>query len=447
MYLLSIGFLTRSWEKVVVYGYLPLSVYFVGQLYVFRFIQPWEINNFLFPDGRSDFFKLTPLLIFSMAITSSFLVKLIVDKVKSWWLVNMLLLIMFLNIIRLLVNNSFLPWWINMARFFEDLGLVIWIWWTGDYLSRINKKQKEIFWEYLRKTIKIVLIITSTLVLIQGIKGSPLGLVVEQSNTFPYFGVDTNELGAVPRPIGLMGDANNQGFRILTVLAAWVLLYVVAGGIDWKKQRWLVLPILAIIWLQSRAVYLGFFVLVLWWGYYGGFESIRKIKLGKWAWSFMTLIIIFVTVVLGVRFLGSVSTLGGNSGWETRLNLLKVSSRLISHYFLVGVGKGNFTEVAFREDLTGFMRTFPWPVHNGFILILVEQGISGLLLWVGLLSLLIYKLIKNNRYSLKIKSLVLSAIVAQFIVMFFQPFPEILNWLVIVAVLLLDDDKTDVKKA
>lgn len=444
MYLFFLGWATKSWEKVVVYAYLPLSVYHVGQLYVFRFIQPWELNSPLYPDGRSSFFKLTPLLLFSIAIIMSFLTKLFVNKVKSWWMINILLVILSLDIVRLIVNNSFLPWWVNLANFLLDFSLVVWAWWVCDYLSRIGKVDKEFFWKFLGKLTKTILIITSVLVLIQGIKGSSLGLIVEQSKAFPYFGVNTNELGLVPRPIGLMGDANNQGFRMLMILMTWILLYIRVGNIDWKRQKWLILPMLAIIWLQSRSVYLAIVPIIFWFWYYGGLDNLKKLKLTKTTWWLAVSVLVVVIMIIGVRFWGSMSSLGGNSGWLTRTKLLGVSERMISHHFWVGVGKDNFSAVAFREDLTGFVKTFPWPVHNGFILILAEQGIFALLLWFGFLFIFIFNLFRSHKYSRKIQFFVLAGLLAQFTVLFFQSFSEILSWLVIVGVILLSDDKTGI---
>jgi hypothetical protein len=74
LYILALFLISGSWEKTVIFGFLPLAIYFVGQLYVFRVIQPEELNHPLYPDGRSMYFKFTPFLVLGIAVVVSWIV-------------------------------------------------------------------------------------------------------------------------------------------------------------------------------------------------------------------------------------------------------------------------------------------------------------------------------------------------------------------------------------
>jgi O-antigen ligase len=89
-----------------------------------------------------------------------------------------------------------------------------------------------------------------------------------------------------------------------------------------------------------------------------------------------------------------------------RANLVSVALRLIGHHFWWGVGVGNFIPVAYREDLTGMMRSFPESVHNGWVLIMAEQGWWGMVFWLLFVGLLGYKWWKKYKNDFRYKWLI-----------------------------------------
>lgn len=449
-YILTIFWLTKSWKKTVVYAYWPLAIYYVGQLYVFRVIQPEELNHPLYPDGRSIYFKFTPLLILETAMLITWLVRMITEKIKGNWLIIILLIGVISRQISAM-NGGIVPWWVQLGNTINDLSGVLWLWWVIDYLQSENKKEKIDFWKYFSLFLKTVTIIGSVLVIVQGIKGSGLGLVVEQSGILPYSGAGSDSGGWLVRPIGLWTHANVAAFSILSQLLAWVLIRFYKekknGLID---QKWLLLPIIALIWLQSRSVFLAIIPVLGWWGYFYKTEiklAIKKVQLSVWSWIAGIGIMFLSAMVVVDRFWNSVTNFGVYSGWETRSRLISVAMRVFSHHFWWGVGSGNFIPVAFREDLSKIMRTFPESVHNGWILILVEQGVVGAIVWVIFLAVFVKKWWAFTKNNMKLRWFVLVMIISQSIVMMFQPFQDILTLGVIMGVLLLADEGNEGKKS
>jgi O-antigen ligase len=84
---------------------------------------------------------------------------------------------------------------------------------------------------------------------------------------------------------------------------------------------------------------------------------------------------------------------GGDSSWSERTDLLKVSIKLVKENFWLGTGMGNFVKA--MEDYVP--RTFGripllQPVHNIFVLVLVELGLPGFLILFYILG----KVFLNN---------------------------------------------------
>jgi hypothetical protein len=447
LYILTLFFINRSWEKTVVFGYLPLAVYFVGQLYVFRVIQPEELNHPLYPDGRSLYFKFTPLLVMGVAMVVSWLVKLMTIKFRTNWLIVILLVVVGLNMVSVM-SNQVLPLWTILGSLTNDLALVIWIWWTMFYLGKASEIERKFFWKFLMNLFKAVLIIGAVLVLAQGLKGSGLGLVVEQSEILPFSNSGSDEGGWLNRPIGIWTHANEAAYYLMTYFMAWLLIKI---RFDKKRdgllgENWMFIPLASVIWLQSRSVFIGLVPMSIWWicFYFRRIKSrIKTLRLGGIR-LFLVLAGMFLgSVVVVNRFWNSVTNFGESSGWVTRTGLISVALRLVSHNFWWGIGKGNFIPVAFREDTTRIMKSFPESVHNGWILILVEQGFWGLLFWilfVGLLFVLWWKRKSEARFWW----LLVSCFSANLLVMVFQPFSFILMPEIIVCMLLLADESENV---
>lgn len=443
VFVLVIFWVTKSWEKTVVYAYWPLAVYYVGQLYVFLIIEPKELNNPLYPDGRSLYFKFTPLLVLGISMIISWLFKLVTGKFRTNWLVVILLVIVGLNTVSGMLTQV-LPWWVALGLMAGELSLVVWIWWTMFYLGKSSERERNRFWGFLGNLFKLLLIVGSLLVVAQGIKGSGLGLVVEQSGILPYSDAGSDAGGLLNRPIGIWTNANEAAFGLMTYFLAWLMIKVKFGKDSyWFGEKWLLVPLIALVWLQSRSVFLALVPILIWWVYYYFDEirlGIKSVRLGGANLLLMLTGMLAGIMVLVNRFWNAVTNFGSDSGWGVRANLISVALRLIGHNFWWGVGVGNFIPIAFRDDLTGVMKSFPEAVHNGWILILSEQGWLGFMFWVlflGLFGWWWWKKYVNNR---RLRWLLAAGFMAQFLVMMFQPFSAVLMPEVVVGVLLLADE-------
>jgi O-antigen ligase len=299
--------------------------------------------------------------------------------------------------------------------------------------------------------LKTIIIIGSGLVIAQGIKGSGLGLVVEQSGILPYSGAGSDSGGWLVRPIGLWTHANDAAFSIFCFLLAWILIrFYKEKKTELIDQKWLLLPIIALIWLQSRSVFLAIIIVLGWWLYFYGKSiklAIKKIRLGLWAWGVGIGIMFLSAMVVVDRFWNSVTNFGIYSGWDTRAKLLSVAVRVFSHHFWWGVGGGNFIAVAFREDLNKVMRTFPEAVHNGWMLILVEQGMVGAMIWILFLVVLIRKWWLFTKNKLELRWFLVVMMISQSVVMMFQPFQSILTLGLMLSVILLACEDNERKKS
>jgi len=444
IYVLAIFWKTNSWVKTVVYSYWPLAMYYVGQLYVFRVIQPEELKHPLYPDGRSLYFKFTPLMAFVVAMLVSWCVRLITEKIKYNWLIIILLIGVFFRQISA-VSGGVIPWWAQQGNAVNDLGLVLWLWWTIDYLQKNKKSEAKAFWEYFSSLLKIITIIGSLLVIVQGVKGSGLGLVVEQGRIFPYSGAGSDGGGWLIRPIGLWTHANVAAFSILTqLLAWWFVRFHKERRTSVVNQKWLLIPLIALVWLQSRSVFMAMVPMLGWWWYFYKTKiklSFKRVKIGLLGWEIGVITVFLTTIVMVDRFWNSVTNFGLNSGWDTRAKLMSVAVRVLSHHFWWGIGAGNFIPIAFREDLSKVMRTFPESVHSGWMLILVEQGIVGAVVWAFFLVTLMKKWWNYSKNKMEIRWFLVAIIVSQSIVMLFQPFQDVLTVGIIVGVLLLADEE------
>ncbi|KKQ30191.1 MAG: hypothetical protein US68_C0016G0008 [Candidatus Shapirobacteria bacterium GW2011_GWE1_38_10] len=432
---------SRSWEKVVIYGYWLLSIYYVGQLYVFQVIRTEELYHPLYPNGRSLYFKFTPLLVLGMTMIISWTIKLIKEKCRSNWLIVILLMSVLTKLISSFMGNEILPWWVEMGKIINDLSLVIWLWWVTDYLGRVKTEEKKYFWDYMGKILKISIIVGSIIVILQVLKGSVLGLVVEQRTDLPF---DGNAW--LPRVVGIWNHPNEAAFNIFTWTIAWALIEIrQRKKLGEVLNRWLLIPLTALLCLQSRSIFLGMGLITLWGIYFYRKEISwskileKRIK-GVKSWL-MVVTVSLILLFIGNSFVVSITNLGENSGWDTRQKLINVAKDLADKHLWWGVGEGNFIPVAFREDKSGTMKAFPESVHQGWVLILTEKGVVGLSVWLIFILTIVLAWWKKSKNNMELRWLFYVTLLTQFVVMMFQPFSNILMVNLVAAMLLLASEE------
>lgn len=443
---MSIFLKTWSWEKVVIYGYLPVSFYYIGQLYVLRIIEPWVLNHPLYPDGRNMYFKFTPLLILNISMVVSSIFRLIIrPKLKINLLVVIVLLGIYFRSLSVTLANI-TPWWIQTSNYINELAVIVWYWWSLDYVQSLKMKQKTIdYWRYYQSLFKTIMVIAVLLVFVQGLKGSAIGLVVEQSNVLPYSFSGSDAGGWLSRPISLWEHANMAAYAIFGYLLTWLLLKIKIERDKFeilKHEWWLALVLVALVWLQSRSVYMALLIMSLWIYIFFSQKIIAKLKMIRISkiYHFPIIFIIFmiVLVVFG-RFWNAISNFGIYSGWEIRGGLIDLSFEMFKKHMWLGVGPGNFLSVAAKEDISGIIKIFPEVVHNGWILVLVEQGIIGLSIWICYLILLLTNWLRV--YKGAYGWFLVFGLISQGLVMCFQPFSLNLSVSLVFSMLILGYEK------
>lgn len=444
LFVLAIFLVSKSWEKVVIFGYWPLSVYYVGQLYIFQVIRTEELYLPLYPDGRSLYFKFTPLLIFGMSMIVAWVMKVVKYGCKTNWLIVILLVTVLTRLVSTFLNGGILPWWQGIGMMINNLSLIIWLWWMTDYLNKVKLKEREYFWKYLARILKISIIVGSVIVILQVLKGSVLGLVVEQRTDLPYFGIEITE---IRRMVGIWNHPNEAAFYIFMWLVAWLHLRVKAKVVINKILTWwLLIPLVALILLQSRSVFMGMGLMMLW----ATIFYWRELNLKRWLKTKIIQINLWYLVVvlmlvfgIGRMLLFSVVNSGVGDDWNSRQKLVQVARQLIKNHFWWGVGDNNFIPMAFREDVLGIIKNFPESVHQGWLLILSEEGIFGFSIWLIFIIILSKMWWTKTRNNFKLRWLGIFSLLSQTVIMMFQPFSNILMSNLIIAVLLLanEDEK------
>lgn len=208
-------------------------------------------------------------------------------------------------------------------------------------------------------------------------------------------------LGVAAHPIGQAGTS-----VVLTHAGVWLRAYAgqvhpnVLGG-------WLVMSLLATVWLYARSS--RFKIKILWLSLYtiqlaGLFVTFSR---GAWLALFASLVIwwwretaarerithlgtlgILVFVIFGLVY--SQPTLGRltaasrleQRSVEERLGSWQVTRVLLAQGFWRGLGAGGYT-ASFILQAPGLPAWQYQPVHNLFLLALVELGILGFVLWLG----------------------------------------------------------------
>ncbi len=220
----------------------------------------------------------------------------------------------------------------------------------------------------------------------------------------------------------------------------------------------LVLVMLSIIILQTRAVWMALFfsglitalLFILSISKNGLINTktkpIKKILIPAIAIFVLLLIVIFVFPEIG--FVNSIANrvfsifdLGSSSN-EGRLQMWEATYRLFQDNLIIGVGGGNWKILIYpyySEYLPSIFKHWRNP-HNDFILIAAEKGVSGLLAFISMFATLIFYSVRLTIKSKAKKDILLSAFMMfgllGFLIISFFSFPaERMNHLIFIALI------------
>ncbi len=437
LYILAVFFFTRSWKLTLLYVFIPLSQFGIGQSYVFNLIPAHILKHPLYPDGRNAYYAFTPYT----ALGLSMVIWVACAGIKKygsflWGGAELAAAVSILLQTISAAHSTYVPH-LSVLYALNSVFLLAYV-----MLLRIVLLPSRIH----ARTVTASLIALATLciffqtglAILQYIKRSPVGLKIEVANELPYFGAGADEDSSQVRPVGLTSHANIFAFELLNLWAFTVVLWIASGPMMRKNISNVVLiggavGSIGIILSQSRSGYLGwlllsgcfFFVLFRFEKklYASVLAVAQKMKIGIIA------LIPIATYVTIMRILYTLESFNPHAGAGTRTYLLREATELILKHPVWGVGIGMFIPAAFEQQVTQVMTYFPEAVHNGFVLLLVEQGLLVCFSVVVLYVLLVRSIYEVKNVPLSI--LAIGSIFSVWCCMLFQPFSAILPMAVV----------------
>lgn len=277
--------------------------------------------------------------------------------------------------------------------------------------------------------------------LLQFARRSTLGIAIESTTELPYFGSGADENSFAVRPIALFQHANIfANFLIWTLYLSGVLYVYLSKGNVLIRRKFMVFTVLVVIALVllslSRAAMLGILL-----GSIPIFLSERKVFikyleiLSRYLQNkklFILPFFIFFVVALTDRAILSLNSFQRGGGVSVRQELVNEARLIVTRTNFSGVGSNMFIPAAYFYDPNGIMTRFPESVHNGFWLVLVNQGGLFLFFYFTGFFFLLKQIFSTSDKMLR--QITLGGFIAQMIIMLFQPFESFITvYLVIVS--------------
>jgi O-antigen ligase len=254
------------------------------------------------------------------------------------------------------------------------------------YFANNIKTETEIY--LIVGVLALTIFMQSFIGILQYVTGGTLGLGVifgETEHTFKTFTAGFSQLSRVG---GTIGSANSLAMYLNFTLPLLLCFLFTSASSTSRIFVGLsfVLGCLTELLTLSRGgwVALTFAVMVV---FYGVFKERLKSRLKS-----------LVVMAIGISFV-VVVTIGLFTSVRTRLfeddygaaysriPMMQVAFNIIKDNPFLGVGLNNYTTVMNRYDRTreNISYTFPFPVHNAFLIIAAESGILALFCFLGIL--------------------------------------------------------------
>lgn len=218
---------------------------------------------------------------------------------------------------------------------------------------------------------------------------------------------------------------------------------------DWRRPLLalsFISSVLALLWTYSRGAYLGFFfsflaffLFLLYLAWRRGNRRVRvAVLLFLLFFVLLSVVGVMVSPSLKAR-VASIASIWGHTSNLTRVTIWEASLRMFRDHWLLGIGPGNDT---FRQVYAFYMRPRfnSLASYNIFLEIGIENGILGLLVFLGMLYLLFrrgWERLSQERIS---RALILigamSACLAPLFhglvdTIWYRPQPQLLFWLAV----------------
>ena len=450
LYIGTLFLVTRSAAKTYLYSFFVLHIFSIGQIYAYQVIPPEKLQlNSLYPEGRSLFFIFTPLLAVTMAASFSLFGEIFrTTKIHAIALIPSSIygyLIFFLLSLISSSKSDILPS-LSMLYVLTDIFLLGWTILTILLLSRLPKPKKNVVIATILILLVLVLLFETGVILLQFLRRDLVGLHIEGRKDVPYFGLGADENPLQFRPMGFSMHPNILTIRVIGEFFSIALLlsYIYE---NMKHKTLIVLgtvglfvSALILVFTQTRSAYTGLTLAI-------GFIALRHYGIiKKWVIEAMNRLssvkvliiplVVISTVIVSDRLLYASLIFTETGGISTRMQLAEEAIVLINKYFIWGVGKGMFIPAAFNQHYLeqyseSIITYFPEAVHNGFLLILSENGILAGIGYVFLIVLLLRDILKAHVSQLT-RSIVFGSLMSFFTLMLLQPYILLLPLSVII---------------
>lgn len=436
--------ITRSLITTLFYSFIPISIFSIGLTYTFIAVPKTLIFSDQYPSGRVLSFIFSPYIVILLSGIGIFLASLFSKRIPRFNLTLLFLMITVLLIIISAQQSLYFPAYAMIYAFCEFGWISLIILFINHFKSVGVKRRQELFLS-LFFHLSLTLLFISSLVFVQLVKRSPLGLTIESTGVAPLFGAAADESTLVFRPMGLSPHANMMASELFIL---WICLVVIYFSFLNKIRLGrlvnsifviaTIFSLLAIIFSQCRSVYISTIVflvllLVLDYQFISKWIKLTWFRFSRFGFIGFVLVLIGGFVITN-RAWYSLYSFTETGGFIIREELNREAISLLKKYPVLGVGKGMFIPALAANNPTGVVSKFPEAVHNGFLLFVVESGVLA----QGASLVFLFLLVRNLFYrqiSASLKKVMAAGLIAQIIPMFFQPF--INYWTVYTIIILI----------
>jgi len=395
MYYLALFLQTRSFAKTLLFSFFPFFLFnSFGKIYSEEIIPQ---SNFFYTlqSGYTTSFIISPFLILlATSVCTLFIFSL---QHRKTHVVSVSLFFFFLFTLLGFLSSErtqYMPWYSCVSPFMLFATLV-WIIEMRMYLRERSQSENQELFRHLYDQIALLLSSQIIIGLLQMVRGGFLGLFIEQSwaGSSSSEAPDSMNILFSFRPSSLSAHANLMAYQLIDFFGCFVVLHTIL--FQNKKS---ILPlfficffgwIVLIFFSQSRAAYLalvpfvlGFFV--YWRPFIQKFSGSMKRMIPPRIWIEVGCIVFGLCVLVIVpRVLSSLDAFSAYNGAVFRKQFNEEALDLIRQNIFLGVGPAMFVPANILLHPTGVNFTFPFDVHNNFLLLAAENGIPAFFCYVA----------------------------------------------------------------
>jgi len=450
IYFVTLVITTSSIQKTILYAFFPLRLLHVGRELMYSVVPSYAIMNPLYW-GEDRYLRLefSPYTVVGVLAIVVLLFEII--RRPQAFRVPAFLLFLLLSYALHLFSAILSPYnqWLSLWLTAQELLPVVWLCLVIITLRSLTPQTRKRVLAVLCLIFASMIIFEAFITVTQTMKRSTLGLSIEKTATIPSFGMGADEDISQFRPIGLSYHANSLANWQVTILPAFILLWLyVRPVVPATEPNSLLITTLAssmitIFLTLSRSAYLGFIVagIMLLGAYAKRLPGIvqgvfvRFNKIGIFTRLPFFLLMGYLIFIIGERVLLSTNMFSDAGGFSTRKEQTEEALQIIQAYPIFGVGIGMFIPASYSLFPNGVMRWFPEEIHNGFLLYLAERGIVATTVYM--LGIIILLKRANDTLRGVSRLIVWIAFIMSYTMMAFQPFVNTLSTGILIGALLV----------